>query len=265
MPGYIDTRPLASDIKKLRAELDKRQETTDGIKIEDADLIMKASEDSIEKENQWLKDYKANKKARNRQPQRGAVYNVFFSEWAVGSEIRSKHPALIITADWMRSSDTLVVIPTTSASARKERILDKRSGPKEKWDDEAWCCIPIRSNPATADVKFIDLKQMRVISFARFEMLSGKPVKLYTLTDDCMRDVEESMMRYFNMQIHQETVDKYENTMRAKQQADRKIRTIRRHMFAAQSALQAMQENPNLDSKIILENALNELHEALDL
>lgn len=114
-------------------------------------------------------------------------------------------------------------------------------------------------------MKFVDLKQIRVVSPARIEMSGGNPVKMHTLTKECMADVEEAIVAYFGLKSIQELETKLQKTLEAKRAADKKAKKLRRCILSVKSSLESMKANPNLNPAALLDGMLEEIDKTLEL
>lgn len=199
--------------------------------------------------------------------ERGAVYSFHLDASTCGSEMRDTHPCVVVS-DTRRynATGTVIVVPITSANSRRDIILHKRNQPRRQWDAEALTKIPISATPATESVKFLDVQQLRAVSPARVGVNEqGRPLKLRTLTAECLEELESSIQSYLGMESIHEMATKLKNTLKAKRDEEKKGKKLRKCMLETRSAVAALKENKNIDAEYVLTQILKELDEALEL
>lgn len=265
---YLQTDPLERSLCAFQGKLKDfpQAETENGIQCKDAKTILTDAINSIGRDSDRLRVYNCNKRSNNMAPQYGSIYDVSFPEWSMGSELRSMHPALVLTDNRMRGSDTLVVAPVTSAHKRKDRILHARSLPREMWTDLAWTYIPIVTSPRRNEMSFVDLKQIRAVSPARFRLnRDGTPFRICTLSNDEMAEIQLSIVKYFNLKIVSDDEHRLVKLREAKEKADIKIRKLRDCLISTKFTLEAAQGSGDIDTQASLAEAINDILQALEL
>ena len=200
---YIERHELAVHLKEIQEAYLTNGELADSDKRIHRDKVYRIFEDDYNyvaklngRENQaFLQRVKS-------QIFHGYVYGVEFPTQTVGSELRDYHRAVVITPGTNRQLDVVMVVPLSHASNRAAIIEHKRenlSPEEQRRDEELRTMIRAESNEPELCEGYVVVRQMRIISYARFALESNAPVCYGRLTNDCLREVLEGIDFYLGM------------------------------------------------------------------